>query len=164
MKIGVISDTHDDIFSVKKFVQVFKDKGIEDVIHLGDFVAPPTVKLFQDFKLVGVFGNNDGYAFGLMNVFHEIGAKMMGDFGEIEIDGLKIALYHGEFKQISEALAQSGQYDVVFTGHFHRFERKQFKKTLLLSPGSAHAVFSNDEGPAAAVFDSQKKTFTMVKI
>ncbi len=164
MKIGVISDTHDDILSVKKFVKIFKEHDIENVIHLGDFVAPPTVKLFKDFKLIGVFGNNDGYKFGLMNVFHEIGAEMMGDFGEIEIDGLKIALYHGELRQISEALAGSGQYDVVFTGHFHRFERKEFKKTLLLSPGSAHAVFSNDEGPAAAVFDSKKKIFTMVKI
>jgi uncharacterized protein len=164
MKIGVISDTHDDVFSVKKFVKVFQDKGIEKVLHLGDFIAPPTVKLFACFALTGVFGNNDGYRFGLMKVFDEIGADMLGDFGEMEIDGLKTALYHGEFKQISESLAASGKYDVVFTGHFHLFEKREYKKTLLLSPGCAHASFSNDDRPTAAIFDSIDKDFSAVKI
>jgi uncharacterized protein len=164
MKIGVISDTHDDIVSVKKFLKIFQDHAIEKVIHLGDFIAPPIVRLFQDFTLIGVFGNNDGYQFGLMKTFDEIGGQILGDFGEVEIDALKIALYHGEFRQVSEALAASGQYDVVFTGHFHRFEIKKYKKTLLLSPGSAHAFFSNDEGPTAAIFYSQDKTFEMVQL
>lgn len=164
MRLGVISDTHDDITSVERFVRLFESEGIGTVIHLGDFVAPPTVKLFEGLNLTGIFGNNDGYKAGLIKTFEEIGAVLLGDFGETEIDGLKIALYHGEFPQLSESLALSGVYDVVFTGHFHKFEVKDIGKSRLLSPGSAHQAFSNDEGPAAAVFDTQDRSFRLLRI
>jgi len=59
MKIGIISDTHDDIDNIKKAVKIFKDKGIKTVIHLGDIVAPPAIKFFKGFKLIGIFGNNE---------------------------------------------------------------------------------------------------------
>jgi putative phosphoesterase len=107
MKIGLISDTHDDIENVRKAIKIFKEKNVDLVIHLGDYVSPPTLKLFKGLKLIGIFGNNDGFKFGLINTFNEIGAEIKGDFAKLNIDGLSIALYHGDFREISEALARN---------------------------------------------------------
>jgi uncharacterized protein len=164
MILGVISDTHDDIESLKAFIKAFKEKDIGTVFHLGDYVAPPTVKLFKGLRLVGVFGNNDGYKQGLIKTFSEIGGELLGDFGETEAGGLKIALYHGEFEQISESLAREGRYDIVFTGHLHKFEARSFNGTALLSPGSAHKSFSTDGGPVAAIFDTDDKSFSILRL
>lgn len=164
MRIGVVSDTHDDIGNVKKIIRIFKNEKIERVIHLGDYVAPPLLMLFKGFKVTGVFGNNDGYKYGLMQVFKEIDGDILGDFGIINIDGLKTALYHGEFREISEALAKSGDYDIVFCGHFHKSENTVFNNTLLLSPGSAHSYFKKDSSPTFGILDTESKKFDIISI
>jgi putative phosphoesterase len=164
MKIGLISDTHDDIENVKKTIKIFKEKNVDLVIHLGDYVSPPTLKLFKGLKLIGIFGNNDGFKFGLMNTFNEIGAEIKGDFAKLNIDGLSIALYHGDFREISEALARSGDYDFVFVGHFHTFEETKFGNTQLINPGSIHRSLTSDKIPTAAVFDTKSKKVEFINI
>lgn len=69
MKIGIISDTHDDVGHAKLAIEVFKKESVDCVFHLGDFVSPPIIRLFEGIKLVAVFGNNDGYKFVLSKVF-----------------------------------------------------------------------------------------------
>ncbi|MBM3705213.1 MAG: metallophosphoesterase [Actinobacteria bacterium] len=164
MRIGVVSDTHDDEGNAKKIARIFKNEKIEDIFHLGDYVAPPMLRVFKDFRLTGIFGNNDGYKYGLMQAFSEIGAKILGDFGTVSLEGLKIALYHGEFREISEALVKCGEYDVVFCGHFHKSEITSFGNTLLLSPGSAHSYFKKDSSPTFGIFDTSGKKFEIISI
>ncbi|MFW6128541.1 MAG: metallophosphoesterase family protein, partial [Halobacteriota archaeon] len=77
---------------------------------------------------------------------------------------LKIALFHGEFREIPEALAQSGKYDIVFYGHSHRFEESHFGDTLLLNPGSCHRSFTEDECPTVGTFDTSTRQFTAIKL
>jgi hypothetical protein len=43
MKVGLISDTHDNLPQIEKAVAFFNDKGVDFVIHAGDFVAPFSV-------------------------------------------------------------------------------------------------------------------------
>ncbi|HAJ94743.1 MAG TPA: hypothetical protein DCP02_00785 [Actinobacteria bacterium] len=164
MKIGIISDTHDDIDNIKKAVKIFKDKGIKTVIHLGDIVAPPAIKFFKGFKLIGIFGNNDGYKQFLLKTYKSIGGDLKGDFASIEIDGLKFALYHGEFQDITEALAKSGDYDFVLSGHTHSSMVTKSGKTILANPGSAHRYFTNDSGPTLAVLDTGSKKVEIIMI
>jgi len=164
MKIAVISDTHDDDKNVKKITRILKDKKITNVFHLGDYVSPPVLNNFKDFKIIGIFGNNDGYKYGLMKTFKDIGGEIKGDFAKISIDDLKIALYHGEFREIAEALAKSGDYDVVFFGHWHKAERSSFNNTLLLNPGSAHSYYKKDKLPTFGIFDTKDKNFDIIDI
>ncbi len=164
MKIGIISDTHDDIDNIKKVVKIFKDKDIKTVIHLGDIVAPPAIKFFKGFKLIGIFGNNDGYKQFLLETYRSIGGELKGDFASIEIDGLKLALYHGEFPDITGALVKSGDYDFVLSGHTHSANVTKTGKTILVNPGSAHRFFTNDTGPTAAVLDTRSKNAEIIMI
>ncbi len=59
MKIGLISDTHDNIQNIQKAIISFNEKLVRVVIHAGDIVSPEAVEAFDGMKLIGVLGNND---------------------------------------------------------------------------------------------------------
>ena len=60
MRIGVISDSHDDIMNVKEAIKIFNEYEVDYVIHAGDYIFPGIVLEFQNLhkniKFVGVFG------------------------------------------------------------------------------------------------------------
>jgi uncharacterized protein len=88
MKIGIISDTHDDLDSVRQAVLLFKKENVDLVIHAGDYVYPGVVEKFADLpnaRLVGVLGNNDGEKIGLFQRFSKIGGELKGDFCETDL-------------------------------------------------------------------------------
>ena len=72
MKIGIISDTHDNIENILKAVKVFNSRHVDIVPHAGDFVSPIAVKSFACIKLVGILGNNDTDIPGLTSAFNKI--------------------------------------------------------------------------------------------
>jgi putative phosphoesterase len=59
VKIGLISDTHDNFKTIEGAVRIFKEKEIDYVIHAGDITTPEAVEAFVGLKLIGVLGNND---------------------------------------------------------------------------------------------------------
>jgi uncharacterized protein len=80
MKIGLISDTHDNIQNTQNAIIFFNDKNVEFVIHAGDIVSPETVKAFDGMKLIGVLGNNDLEVRELTSAFDKIGGQLKGEF------------------------------------------------------------------------------------
>ena len=73
-----MADSHDNLFAVKKAVQLFKDSGCELAIHAGDFVAPFAARELENLNcpVKAVFGNCDGEKKGL--------EKALSSFGEIQ--------------------------------------------------------------------------------
>lgn len=151
MKIGLISDSHDHMENIKKSVKVFKDNKVDLVIHLGDYVNPNSVLAFKGLKLTGIFGNNDGDKFRLINAFNTIGGEIKGDFYEFETDGLKFACYHGTEWQLKNSLIECGKYDVVMCGHSHECVSKKSGDTLVLNPGTSHGFMDK---ATVMVFDT----------
>jgi putative phosphoesterase len=152
MKIGIMSDSHDHIGNIQKCITEFNGRGVDYIVHLGDYVNPNSVRAFKGIKLIGIFGNNDGDKFRLMGAFNEIGAEIKGEFHEFEEDGLKFACYHGTEPQIKDALIDCGKYDVFIYGHTHQCRNKKIGKTLVLNPGTVHGF---EFGPTIMIFDTQ---------
>ena len=67
MRIGIVSDTHNNIKNVKKAIELFNNSKVEKVIHTGDITQPKVLTQFKDLQapLYGVFGNNDQERAGL---------------------------------------------------------------------------------------------------
>ena len=91
MKIGIISDSHDDVDNVNRAIDIFEKENVKTVIHAGDIIYPPIIKEFKkltdrDVEFFGIFGNNDGEKRGLENAFSYINGKLLRDEGKIEID------------------------------------------------------------------------------
>ncbi|MBF0588767.1 MAG: metallophosphoesterase [Magnetococcales bacterium] len=138
MKIGILSDTHDHIGHIEQAMERFLALGVELVVHAGDIVSPPALRRMKGIKIAGVYGNNDGEKLGLARAFESLGGLLKGDFLEMELEGEKVAVYHGTVPAIKESLVHGGLYRVVITGHTHATENRMVGNTLALNPGTAH--------------------------
>ncbi len=142
--IGIISDSHDNMNALRKAVEFFNERGVKAVLHAGDLISPFTARAFKELKpqLYFVFGNNDGDKVTLTKKFEEIGAVSGGNFGDLTIDGLHIALLHGTNEVLVKALAKSGEFDVVVRGHTHKPGVKILEGVTVINPGESSGVLS----------------------
>ena len=59
MRIGIISDTHDQRIRTLTAVELLVCEGASVLIHCGDLVNPDMVKVCSSLPSYFVFGNND---------------------------------------------------------------------------------------------------------
>ncbi len=118
MRIGVISDTHDNIPMIKKAAELFKEEKVDLILHAGDHVAPFTCMVWEQAQceVLAVFGNNDGDLKMLGKRFRKIG-RITQRPREIILHGKKILMMH-EPDNLRE-YARSGKYDLIIFGHTH---------------------------------------------
>ncbi len=164
MKIGIISDTHDNLPLIEKTIEQLNQESVELVLHAGDYVSPFTIIRFKKLKakLIGVFGNNDGDHEFLKKRFSEVnGAEVRGQFAEVKVDRLKIALLHGE-EELLQSLINTNSYDIVVHGHFH--EAKIFKKgkTIVINPGEVCGYLSRKS--TFALLDTRTREAKIVQL
>ena len=117
------------------------DEKVGAVFHCGDIIAPFMKKPFKKLKdngipLYAVYGNNDGERAGLKKIFGKV-FEIKGDFAELEIEGKKICMFHHLPDGYVEALARSGNYDLILRGHTHEKLCKKVGNTLIINPGEA---------------------------
>ncbi|MEM3874217.1 MAG: metallophosphoesterase [Candidatus Bathyarchaeia archaeon] len=138
MLIGLMADTHDNLPMVEKAIKKLNEQKVEMVLHAGDYVAPFVIPKFRDLKarLIGVFGNNDGDRELLKKRFSEnANLEIRGNFAEINIGKVKIALLHGSDDELLRALIKGGGFDILVHGHTHKAEVYKSGKTLVVNPG-----------------------------
>jgi putative phosphoesterase len=134
MKIGVISDTHDDMEAIGRAVEFFNEKGVTHVIHAGDLVSPFTFEVLEGLsaQFIGIFGNNDGDRLLLMQKSRGCIHTQPHVFA---VHGKRVVVVHEP--DIVDALAESGHFDLVVYGHLHVPEIRRVKGSLVLNPGKA---------------------------
>ena len=133
MKLGVMSDSHDNIPNIKRAVEVFNDIGVDLVVHAGDFISPFAIDPLADLncRVVGVFGNNDGERIVLAKKFEAIG-EVHPNLASTSLGDKTIAVMH--YPELAIPIAMSGEYDIVVYGHTHKIDVSK-EKSLLLNPG-----------------------------
>lgn len=163
VKIGIMSDSHDNISAIKRAVELFNEQKVVKVFHAGDFVAPFIVPLgLKELKceVHGVFGNNDGERFGLKATFDKSGLKLEGDFYRTTIDNRRIIMFHTLDDEMIEALAS--RFDVIIRGHTHQAEIRKIGDCLLVNPGETCGILSGKN--TVAVLDLEKMEAKIVSI
>ncbi len=137
MKIAVVSDSHDNIWNMKKAVWQANDAGADLMIHCGDLISPFMLEELDAFRghIHLILGNNSGDQILLMKrlasrrkhiTFH-------GWHGRIEAGGLNLGFVHAP--EIACSMARSGEFDMVFFGHTHIWKMDKVDSTVLLNPG-----------------------------
>ena len=144
MIIGIVSDTHDQLPLIDQLVKKLNELNVELVLHAGDFVSPFVANSFKNLKapLIGVFGNNDGDTTFLKQKFKEFGADLRGRFAFVNVDGLRIALVHGDDKEVMRSLLELESHDVLVSGHTHEPQTHRKGNTLVINPGEACGLLS----------------------
>jgi uncharacterized protein len=175
MKIGLISDTHDDINNVQKAIEIFKEEKVSLIIHAGDFILPGVIDEFKKLKdelpgvrIIGVLGNNDGEKLGLLKKFMDMGGELEGEFADREIESLRFGIYHGTSEKLREAAIKSEIYDIFIHGHTHKRRDEKIGKTLVLNPGTAHKKVKSASGlfeeGGIIIYDTQTKEHKFVSL
>lgn len=134
--IGIISDTHDNVANVQKAVALFKQRDVEFVLHLGDMVAPGTVRFFEGVKLKLLKGNCDGDIEGHKRFLDKIGGEFLGQEAIFELEGKRFAALHGDDERRLNELIDSQGYDCVLHGHTHEKRDEIIGKTRVINPGA----------------------------
>ncbi len=164
MLIGLISDTHDRLPYIEKAIKRLNEERVELVLHAGDYIAPFVASKFKELKadLIGVFGNNDGDKNLLLKKFSQIGAEIRGRFAEIIVDGLKIALLHGEEEELLKALINAENHDLLVHGHTHEAKIYRKGEMLIVNPGEVCGYLTGKS--TIAIFDTQTKEARIITL
>jgi putative phosphoesterase len=136
MKIGILSDSHGCIDTVKCALMEFRAKGVDIVIHCGDIDDAPTVSAFSGCDVHFVYGNCDADRAGIDRAIADNGCTLHDPFGHLELAGKQIAWLHGDNARLKRELELSGHYDYLFYGHTHVAERRLVGDTLVINPGA----------------------------
>ena len=162
MKIGVVSDTHDNIEKAEAAVKFFEAEGAEAVIHCGDMVAPFTAELFDaDFDFYYVQGNNDG-EWNLKEIVEEFG-EFYNNIAELEFNGFSFAIYHGTEEEIVDSLVESEKYEYVLRGHTHEKKIEEVDGTVELNPGGIKLPEQEEEFHVVTIEEDGEVEFHKVE-
>ena len=159
--IGIISDTHDNIFAIKKAADIFKKRNVKLVLHLGDIIAPVTVLYFKDLRIKFILGNCDGDVENIKGRINEIDGEFLGIFSELELENKKIALLHGQDTKKLNELILTGQYNYILHGHTHVKRNEKVGMARIINPG---AFYPTVEEKTIAILDVINDEVEFIKI
>jgi len=131
MKVGILSDSHDNVPALAKSVGLFNDLEVELVIHAGDLISPFMAKPLNHLQanFIAVYGNNDGEKMGLS---HVLSGRIHRAPFFTTFQTKRILVLHEPDNL--DALADSGHFDAIIYGHTHDVDVRQ-GKTLIINPG-----------------------------
>ena len=163
MIIAVISDSHDNIWNLRKAIAVMKAEKTEGIIHCGDFVAPFMLKELEQAEIPvhGVFGNNDGDQYLLTRsalTAHQ-NITLHGLIGRTDWGGRKFCFTH--YPEVAKGLALSADYDMVCFGHSHVYFQEKRGTAILLNPGE---IMGKDGSPGFCLVDTDNMEVRRIEL
>ncbi len=155
MKIGFVSDTHDNKEAIQLAFSYFEREGIRNVIHLGDLISPFNLRFLREVytgSLYYLFGNNDGERLFLTEQAKELGVAVFKLPQILDINGIKIVAMHEPFAILE--LAETQKFRIVAYGHTHKLHIEKIGKTHIINPGEACGYLTGKR--TFVIFDTDK--------
>ena len=160
MKIGILSDTHNNIKLAEKAIEIFKENKVEMLIHAGDLTSPKMLTLFEGFDCRFVLGNGDIDIEELNKKSESFGFGKIEESCLLEIEGKRIIVFHGFNVPLFRQAVSSGEYNYIIKGHTHFFENYTANNTRIINPGS---LYGSDEF-SIAILDTETDRVEMIRI
>jgi putative phosphoesterase len=164
MLIAILSDIHDNIPRLRAAIDHIQR--VDALLCGGDLCSPFIVDELAKFprQIHVVFGNNDADLFRITQKASAANQQrspedqihLHGEFFEGELGGKRIAMTH--FEQIGQALARSGQYEIVVYGHTHRYSVERDPGTGAIrgvNPGEIFGLLRDDSESTFVSYDTE---------
>ena len=136
MKIGLLSDTHDNLANARAAARLFAREGIATLLHCGDVCGPAVVEALAGFDVYFAQGNMDRMPALGMAVEALAGPGRLARLHDLVLDGFRVALIHGDDGGLLRHLIRSGEYAYVLYGHTHRRADRRAGPTRVINPGA----------------------------
>ena len=133
MRIGVVSDTHNNLKNVRRIVEISNDQAVDRVIHTGDISQAKTLDIFASLNapLFGVFGNNDQEREDLERAIARYGFTFQDPPLLLNWATRAIIVVHDPL----EFDGHLKQQDLALHGHTHRYRLEQESAQTIFNPG-----------------------------
>lgn len=134
--VGVVSDTHDNIITVREAVKCFNALELERVVHCGDIIAQFVLAEFGKLRapLTAVFGNCDGDRRSLRQRAQEFGFELAEGPFELAVGGRRVVVTHEPLESLPDC-------DFYLHGHTHKL-RHDPGRPVVVNPGEACGYLS----------------------
>ena len=138
MRLGIISDTHDQLDRTKRAVDLLQSHGAETLVHCGDLCTSPILEACAVLPLWFVFGNNDcDEVPDLLVASREMNATCLKWGGVAHIGGKKVGVTHGHLRtDINRVLSEHPDY--LLSGHSHMSHDSVVDSVRHINPGAIY--------------------------
>ena len=137
MKIGVLSDSHNNVTNIQTALAAFRMEGIGTIIHCGDLTSKETAATLGGFQVIHTIGNGDADAGSIRQALKGLNAdNFSAHVFTGELGGVSIAVTHGHLNGKVEELVHSGLYRYVFFGHSHHRQDQEYGDCRAINPGA----------------------------
>jgi len=153
VRIGVVSDTHNQIRNVRRIVELFNAARVDHVVHTGDITEARTLEVLAglDAPLVGVYGNNDVERASLAAAARAAGMRLEQPPLSIEWGARRLLVMHDPYFLTDGLLAA---HDVVLHGHNHRPVHERREGALVFNPGECAGLLAGHNAVGVLALDS----------
>ena len=159
MRIGIISDTHDQLPRTLTAMRLLADAGAEALFHCGDYTEPDIIEACGTLPGYYVFGNNDDPSPAMRRAMADANGTCLEWAGEVTLAGKRISLTHGHlYKDVRRLLAAEPDY--LFSGHSHIAADEMAGKTRRINPGALYRA----EKYTVAMLDLKTDTLTFLEV
>ena len=142
MRLGILSDTHDQLNRTRRGVESLRAEGAAALVHCGDLTGPEVVFLCAVLPCYFTFGNHDAdNVADLERAITEVGAVSLGWGGEVILGGKRVGVTHGHMSTDVRRLLWAGP-DYLLSGHSHMARDHQEGATRRINPGALHEAES----------------------
>lgn len=155
MKITVVSDTHNDINSLEKVLEISKNSDI--IFHLGDNLKDAEyLKDKFNGEVYMVKGNCDYEVYGEKDLV-------------VEVEGYKFFLTHGDKYRVNYDLNNlyyrgiELNANIILFGHTHRKTLIKNDDIVILNPGSISLPRDNSKSVAEIIIKNKQINFDFLE-
>jgi uncharacterized protein len=160
VRLGIISDTHGQVDLARSAVRMLEALDVETVLHCGDIGSMAVVELFAKWPTHFVFGNCDEHLDRFAAAIRAAGQSCHDLFGDLEFEGVRVALLHSHERRRFRDAIESGDYRLVCYGHTHVAAIDHRGDTVVLNPGAIYRASPH----SIAVVDLPAVTATIIEL
>ena len=159
MKLGLMSDTHDDHEMARRGVIALLEGGATTLLHMGDIGSSRVLEELVGHDAHVVFGNCDHDVAGLTSSCEQFAITVHHPAGTLQTPRGELVFTHGHLgSEIDSALTRGAAY--LIHGHTHVQADRMHGTTRVINPGALHAT----DLYTVAILDVERDELSVIEI
>lgn len=163
MKIGVLSDTHDNLTNLVPVLETFKERGIKTLIHCGDLTSLDMISHFKGFRMIYTIGNMDVATGAIKKRIEKMNTdNFAGMVYRGKLDGVPVAVTHSHIDGKVMELVREQRFKWIFHGHTHEKRDEVVRGVRIVNPGALGGLGREPRSFCVVDLDTEDVEFIQV--